>query len=1793
MCARKSGRKRRRKAGAKPGKSKAKTARPTPAKRKSGPAKPPKRGRARAKGKKRAKRPASPAAPRARGGRSKTPDLASLFEPYVWSWFERTFDGPSPPQLAAWPKIAGGRNTLIFSPTGSGKTLAAFMWTLNDLFRAGANGELDDSTYVLYVSPLKALNNDIQRNLVEPLGGIHEAAHAAGVDVPEVRSMVRTGDTTQKDRAAMARRPPHILITTPESLFIILSTEKARLALKTVRYVIVDEIHAISGNKRGVHLSLSLERLAHLAGRDFTRVGLSATQRPLDEIARFLVGAGEDGEPRPCEIVDTGSRKNLNVGVISPVDNLLEAHFDAIWGSAYDRMLSLIREHGTTLVFTNSRYKTERTALRLTELSSAAPLAVGAHHGSMSKEVRLDAEARLKRGDLDAVVATSSLELGIDVGSIDLVCQVESPKSVSSGMQRIGRAGHLLDATSEGRLIVTDRDDLVECAVLVKAITDGEVDRTRVPTLCLDVLAQHVVGAVAADDWGAEELYALLRRSHCYRDLEREAFDRVLDLVGGNYRFDTEFPPYPKITWDKVNDRLSPERAARLIAFRSSGTIPDVADYDVWFEKKRTRVGRLDEGFVEELRAGDIFILGSSSWKVLGVRRNRVIVDDVYGRPPTIPFWHGDRSSRTYDLGVLVGRFRRELGSRLDSSGVGAWLRRKYHVDANGARAILDYFREQRAVTGEIPSDGLVLVERFRDELGRVRLVVHSPFGVRVNDPWAMALARAVEETHGFRPQTATVDDGILVTIPKDRELDVGRGGEGLLGFVTSSAVDGLLERAVRESPVFASRFRHNAVRSLVVLREYRGRRTPVWLQSLRASALLEACREDGDCPLVAETMRECMNESLDVPGLRQVLAGLESGAIASRAIETEVPSPFTHSLLLLGQYGDAGAVPARERRARLMHLHRELLKQILDEETLANLLDAEVVEEVDARLQARHPTRRALDANELARVLIDLGDLVACPDDEISIIDRVGPGAEREATELLEELVRARRAVLVPIPTAETNRERWIATESFALYRAAFAAEVKPSSAHRKLLARIAKRRRVSASAEKRLEKLVAGYRALRFPGPEGAEYIAAGAVVPKGMLSPKLSREEARLELVRKFMRSRGPVTKYEVMERWGFSEPWVERALERLRGEGLLARGEYVPTKALPQWCAKPNLEEIHRLTLARLRREMEPATPKEYADFLLRRQHVHPGSRLSGLEGLRACLAQLQGQENYQAVWERDVLPARVDDYAPHMLDRLCYGGEVVWRRFDHEVLKRGQIGFCLREEQPRVVANPEAVAMKPDQWDDDIPEQCGAVRRFLADRGASFFDDIVEGTGLDWRYALRAAWHLVWTGEATNDSYESIRHANFITGLSGCYDLGSRPRKAGVTIDSIVRHMLENRKLDPKLGRWSPTERILGDTRVSREERAARWADLMLDRWGVVCRDALKREVGAPPWGDVRRALARMELLGKVRRGFFVQDLSGEQYARPEAVDALRDAKLRRCGGSGSADGSSRESEKDGGAREAADTGEPLLLVSMCDPANPFGGLFPVTDASGEKVKYGRGAGNYVLLRAGRPLLLWHGSVRLLVDMSREEAERAMRKVMELGEVSVARWNGHPIDVSPARHLLTTLGFIQGRTRWERKWRGMVFDGARLPDDDALSHAEKECPDTFEREGKERAPVRYDAEWVASRSHETIRPKVRELVKTLRDMLPRACKFEFGPHGLVVRYRGVRCVSPHIQQKQIWVHVTHKGWVPGVRVTPETDLGGEEFRQQVLGRFGATKREIDRLVDARSRRAEAT
>lgn len=1698
--------------------------------------------------------------------------LREAFEPYVWEWFTAEYGEPSPPQRMAWPRIAAGQNTLIFAPTGSGKTLAAFLWRLNELFRLGREGALEDAVHVLYVSPLKALNNDIQKNLVAPLEGIRAHAEASRVGLPEVRSEVRTGDTPQSKRREMLERPPHILITTPESLYIILATERFREAFRSVRHVIVDEIHALVGNKRGVDLSLSLERLEQLVDGPFTRVGLSATLRPLETVAAYLSGVDEGGAPRPCAIVDAGARKALDLEVMSPVDNLMEAEFDAIWGSAYAQMADMVRQHTTTLVFHNSRYKTERTALRLNEATTGEPLRVGAHHGSMSKGVRLGVEDDLKAGALDAVVATASLELGIDIGDIDLVCQVQSPKSVSTGMQRVGRAGHLLDATSKGRVIATNGDDLVESAVLVRAMLSGELDTARIPERPLDVLAQHVVGAVAADEWRVEDLYDVCRGAYCYRDLTRAEFDGVLDLLAGNVAFDMGRAPESKIVWDKVNNVLRPDRETRVHAFRAGGTIVDIEDYDVYCESTGARVGSLDEGFAEKLNARDVFILGSSSWLVTGVQRDRVLVEEAYGKPPTIPYWGGDRDSRTYDLGLLVGRFRAEADARIDDDDLIDWIRRETRVDANGAACIAEYLREQHAVTGVLPSDARLVIEHFASEGGGRHVVLHSPFGVRVNDAWAMALSHAIQLKDGRQPAWATTDDGILVTLP----IGSPTGPADLVSLVTSSNVDDVMRSALLESPAFAARFRHVAVRSMAIPRHTGMRRAPVWLQNLRAAELLEACGDNMDFPVVVEALRECMTDAFDCPNLRRVLCRVESGEITSRVVETVAPSPFSHAVLLLGEYGDAEAAPDGEQRSRMRRLRADVLEQIVGEDARERLLDADVVSKAEAGLQRTTPKRRARTADELCEIFREVGDLTHLPDDDISLADRV---AGNEFA-LLSELVESRRVVLVPIGRVEMNRDRWIATEDFPLYRAAFATRLPLDDRDRTLLDALAECGPLTADGIplpgrhlNRLETLAMRYETLRLPGGRGEKYVAARAWLPSAIHDDRPSGEKARLTLIERHLATHGPVTKYEIMARYGLPGAVVESVLATLAEEGVIATGEYVATKAFPQWIAKRNLDCITHYTSNRKQRQMDPATPEQYADFLIRWQRLHPDTRMSGVDGVRHVIRQLQGMDNYQLLLERDVFAGRVRDYDPAMLDVLCESGEVAWRRHGWKSMKRGQFGFAFAGEGRDLLANPDETPMNLKRWDDDIPDVCDATREWLVAHGSSDFDDIVEGTGHDWRQVLRAVWHLAWTGEATNACYESVRHMRVGSGLSACYDLATRPGKNGVTDDLIVHHMLELRDLDPRLGPWIPTERLAPDAvkLADGEAWVEAWAEQLLSRYGVVARESLNQEPAAPGWARIKRVLTQFHADGRALAGFFVDGLGVEQFARADAIDALAEAKRRAQEG------------------ESASASEPMLAVNLCDPANPFPAQFPLTDEAGEPVKAIRTPHRYLVMQGGRPLLLYQHAITVLADMPREAMERALMALRGLVDepspvepvesLRVRDWNGHPADVSVGRALLEKLGFV------ERARREYVYDGVSTPSPERLRALSSEIPARFERAGKAEAPVEYNEEWMIGRAPDGIWLGVRAAIDMLREMLSDDYAFVFEARGLLITYRGERAAHVRVGQKQAWIHVSHSGWAPPVIVASPEDCDDEEARLTLSERFVRTRAAIDAKLDA--------
>ncbi len=1466
------------------------------------------------------------------------------FHPAVRAWFEGRFSAPTAPQAYGWPAIGAGQHTLITAPTGSGKTLAAFLWCLDYLVNLGVRGELNDQVYVLYISPLKALSNDIQRNLEEPLAGIREEGQRQGIALPEIRSAVRTGDTPAPDRTSMARRPPHILITTPESLFILLASERLRQALRTVRYLIVDEIHAVAGSKRGVHLSLSLERLQALTLREPQRIGLSATLHPLDEIAAFLTGCAEPGgPPRPSTIVDAGQRP-MDVSIVPPKDDLGAVATNAVWEATYDRLATLIRDHRTTLIFANSRSLVERLAVHLTE--RLGPEAVGAHHGSLSRKQRLRAEAQLKAGEIKAIVATGSLELGIDIGTIDLVCQIESPRSVVAALQRIGRSGHWLGATPKGRLFPLTRDDLLECAALVRALRSGRLDRIQIPQNCLDVLAQQIAGATADEEWEAEALFRLVRRSSCYRNLTSAEFEGVLAMC--SERLPTEPKGVaPTIYWDRLRGRVKGRRGARLAAITSGGTIPDTTNYDVYLEPEGIKLGQVEEDFAQESMKGDIFTLGNAPWRIVKVERGRMVVESAAGLPPTIPFWHGELPGRTWELSKEVGELRRELAARLgDPEETRQWLERECGLDSAGARMAFEFVEKQAQIAGIVPNGQTLLAERFFDSLGGTQIVLHAPFGMRINRAWGLALSKVLCRTFNFEIQSAATDDAILLSLGPRHSFPL----ELVWSFLAPETVKDTLIQAVLVSPLFETRFRHAAVRSLLITRQQRGRRVPAYLQRLRATDLLAACFPEqqacldnrisdpdiqvADHPLVRETLRECLEETLDLPRLSVLLTDLRAGRLRAVAKELPLPSPFAHKILAAWDYSYLDDAPREERRSRTVTTHRGVVAEVLGREELAGFLSEETIAQVVAEVSRAAPGFQVRNPDELVELLLkEMGPL-----DGAAIAERV----EGDAEDLLAIVRDQGRAVRGWC--GEAKRSLWIATEDLPLCQAAYAHCLTEDD-----------------------------------------------VVVPEILAREKWEAERALQELIRRRLRHSGPITPDGLATQLGLARHEVAAALAALEAEGLCFQGHFVEGVEAVQFCERTVLERIHRATLSRLRKEIEPVSPEVFTDFLCHWQHLPQDGRLHGVEGLSEVLANLQGMELPAGSWERDILPLRVADYRPELLDQAGLTGTFVWGRL--VATEPGPV-------PPLAFFQPEDLRwLRPhaETHMERLSETARRVYDTLREHGASFLDDLARAEKLEPPDALAALWELVATGLATNDTFAPVRFA-----LGG--DPRSRQLKAtGRPTRSDLRLKV---KLKTLQGRWSL---LPFPDPLPPEERAEAWARSLLTRYGVLFRELLAVEPPAPSWREIVWLLRRWEYGGRVRSGRFVAGVSGEQYALPEAVELLRAVRRKE----------NRE----------------ILVLSAVDPVNLYGPVFscPVT----------RRAETLLILHGGRPILALEGTrLRPLEHVDADAlvqavqaftAERRGRRIM------VETWGDAPILGTPADRPLREAGFYSDGFR-------LIYDG---------------------------------------------------------------------------------------------------------------------------------------------------
>jgi ATP-dependent Lhr-like helicase len=1360
-----------------------------------------------------------------------------VFSPPVRAWFERAFGEPTPPQERGWPAIAAGRSTLISAPTGSGKTLAAFLSAIDSLIRERPE---EKATKVVYVSPLKALGYDVERNLRVPLTGI------AGAD--SITVGIRTGDTPQKERQALIRRPPEILITTPESLYLML-TSRARDVLGSVDSVIVDEIHAVAGSKRGSHLALTLERLEALTGKPLQRIGLSATQRPIEEIARFLGGV-----ERPVEVVEAASDKPLDVGVVVPVADLRDPETEnnyadsasraggspqlpavpgesasrrSIWPSIYPRVLELVEEHSSTIVFVNNRRLAERLALRLNDL--AEEQIARSHHGSLSREARSEIEEELKAGRLKCLVATSSLELGIDMGAVDLVIQIESPKSVSRGLQRIGRAGHTLSAVSKGRIFPKFRADLVECAVVVKRMRERAIEATAIPRSPLDVLAQQIVAMVAVEDWTVAGLHEVVTRAYPYRELSRTQLENVLDMLDGRYPSEEFAELRPRLAWDRIEGVLRARRGSQRLAVTNAGTIPDRGLYGVHLPDGR-RVGELDEEMVYEARTGQTFRLGSTTWRIEEITRDRVIVTPAPEVPGAIPFWHGDGIGRPYELGAAIGAFQREISEMPERSAIEV-LERDHGLDRWAAENLYRYLGEQRDATRIVPSDRTIVVERFRDEIGDWRLCVLTPFGGRVHAAWAMAISARMRDERGLDPDAIWSDDGVILHLP---DADEAPGAE--LAMLAPDEVEELVTGELSSTALFGSRFREAAGRALLIPRRSPGRRTPLWQQRLKAQGLLQVARRYGEFPVVLETFRECLKDYLDLPALVTLLERLDRREIALVEADTPVASPFAQSLLFdyIASYMYEGDTPRAEQRAAALALDRDLLRELLGAEELRELIDPDALASVEEDLQRLRPSRLAADADQAHDLLRVLGDL---SDAELGA--RVVPGLAVER--LTGRLARERRAVKLRVG----GEPRWIAAQDAGLYRDAL------------------------------------------------------GAVPPGGLPAEFLAEVEGALErLLRRYARTHGPFTTAEASARYGLGEAAVAPALEALERRDELVRGELRPDGHEREWCDPEVLRRLRRATLAALRDEIEPADQAALARFALSwhgiDRHAHGGEKGegermplgAGPDRLREVLVPLQGLPLAPEVWERDVLPRRLGRYDPAWLDALSAAGELVWVGAGSGAGRGGRVALYFREDA-RYLGPPPAAAGEGPR---------GKAHRALHERlarGAAFWSDLVADLDVPPADLRDALWDLVWAGEVTNDAFAPLRARRL--SLAPPPAPGSRRgrrfgRRAGAQPQVQGRWSLAAALFEPGQG-----------AAVGEKERAGARAELLLERHGIVTRETVVAERVPGGFAGLYAELTALETVGAARRGYFVEGLGGAQFALAAAVERLRS---RRDGGDG-------------------------------------------------------------------------------------------------------------------------------------------------------------------------------------------------------------------------------------------------------------------------------------------------
>jgi ATP-dependent helicase Lhr and Lhr-like helicase len=1419
------------------------------------------------------------------------PAALAWAHPLVAEWFVRKFGTPTEPQEQGWLYILAGRTTLISAPTGSGKTLAAFLACIDRLVRKALAGGLVDRTEVLYVSPLKALGNDIQKNLEVPLGEILALANERGLMMPEIRTAVRTGDTLQPERRAMLKRPPHILVTTPESLYILLTADRSRAILRDVETVIVDEIHAVADDKRGAHLALSLERLDALTHKQPVRIGLSATQKPIEDVAHFLTGSGRSD---PI-IVNIGHKRTLDLAIEVPPMPLGPIASNEMWDTIYDRLVQLVEQHRSTLVFVNTRRMAERLSHQLGERMGEENVA--AHHGSLSRKLRLAAEKKLKEGQVKVLVATASLELGIDVGTVDLAVQINSPRAIAVALQRVGRSGHWRGAVPKGRFFATTRDDLIECAALVRAIKHGDLDRLIIPELPLDVLAQQIVAACSAEEWPEDEMFALARRAYPYRNLKRETFDEILEMLSeGIAARRGRYGAY--LHRDRVNGKLRARRGARLAAITSGGAIPDNSLYTVVAEPDGVMVGTVDEDFAVESNRGDIMLLGNTSWMIRRVETNsgRMLVQDAHGAPPTVPFWRGEAPARTQELSAHVGELREKISEMLPhTSPVGfsatqpevaaavGWLKNECALDDSGAEQAIEYILQGRAVLGAVPTQTTVIAERFFDEAGGMQLVIHAPFGGRINKAWGLSLRKRFCVGFNFELQAAATDNGLNIALAEQHSFPLG----DVFHFLQADTVQPILEQAALDSPIFGTRWRWDANRALALLRFQSGKKVPPQIQRMRSDDLLAsvfpdaaACFENiegerkiPDHPLVGEVMKDVLTEAMDVEGLKTVLRGMASGDIRVVAIDTPVPSQFSHEILNANPYAYLDDAPLEERRARAVEMRRVLPQSVLEE---VGKLDAGAIAQV--REEAWPDVR---DADELHDVL---HTLVALP-------ENIALASAANWKYHFEFLQREGRAAVA----LHNGRHYWVAAERARSFMGLF----------------------------------------------PGAQFVQTLPDIE----TAQVSRDEVLLTLVTGWMSHLGPATASQLGESLGLPATEIEQALLRMEASGTILRGKFTdPQITETEWCERRLLARIHRLTVGMLRKQIEPVTAAQFLRWLLRWQHVAPDTQVNGERGTLEVLQQLQGFEIPANAWERQVLARRVADYDPKWLDQLCLTGAVGWGRLSPHpaTIDSGRpaagsaeqtgstaaptvaptrqrrviptsvapITFFVREEADWMTPHPAADV---DAEARGLSHGAQLVLDFLRQRGASFFADIVRGTGKLKAEIETTLWELVAAGLVTADGFDNLR------------SLIDPKRRAGQGMGRMSRPRHSS-------GRWAL---LHADVAVERPRavEAACW--MLLRRYGIVIRDLLARESNLPSWRELLMAFRRLEDRGEIRGGRFVDGFLGEQFALPVAVESVRAIRTLPLSGE-------------------------TITLSAADPLNLIGILVPgdrVPAISGKTVSY--------------------------------------------------------------------------------------------------------------------------------------------------------------------------------------------------------------------------------------------